>query len=164
MFPPIVVMGVSGSGKSSVGALLAQYLEVPFVDGDDLHSAADIASMAAGHPLDDAAREPWLDRCADWLAEHRATGAVLPCSALRRSYRDRIRRGCPTAEFVHLVGSRDLIASRMVDRTDHFMPVELLESQFETLEPLEADERGIEITIDRPVTAIVERIVEQLIP
>ncbi len=136
---PVVVMGVSGSGKSTVGAALAQRLRVPFIDADTLHPAANIAKMAAGEPLDDDDRYPWLERVGEWLAAQR-DGAVVSCSALKRKYRDQLRAHCPGVEFVHLSGSAELIGGRLATRTDHFMPAALLRSQLDTLEPLGPDE------------------------
>ena len=157
MGSPIVVMGVSGSGKSTVGSALAQRLGVPFADADDLHPAANIAKMTAGHPLDDNDRYPWLERIGEWLAEH-SGGGVVSCSALKRKYRDQLRRHCPAASFVHLSGSPDLIARRQASRPGHFMPASLLASQFATLEPLEPDERGITVDIDHDIDSIVDAI------
>lgn len=153
---PIVVMGVSGAGKSTVAAALAQRLDVPFADGDDFHPAANIAKMRAGTPLDDTDRLPWLDRIGDWLDRH-SGGAVLACSALKRSYRDRLRRHCPGVTFLHLTGSPQLIAGRQEARTGHFMPRALLQSQFDTLEPLAPDESGVTIDVGLSVAAIVDR-------
>lgn len=155
---PIVVMGVSGSGKSTVGAALAQRLGVPFADADDMHPAANIAKMAAGHPLDDDDRHPWLARIGVWLADHSA-GGVVSCSALKRIYRDQLRTHVADLEFLQLTGSRDVIARRQASRPGHFMPASLLASQFATLEPLEPDERGVVIDVDQSVDAIVEQYV-----
>ncbi len=152
-------MGVSGSGKSTVGAALAQRLRVPFVDADTLHPAANIAKMAAGEPLDDADRYPWLERVGDWLAAHR-DGAVVSCSALKRAYRDRLRAHCPGVEFLHLSGSAELIGGRLAARTDHFMPAALLRSQLDTLEPLGPDERGMTVNIGPAVDVIVDTVVK----
>lgn len=156
---PIVVMGVSGSGKSTVGEALARRLRVPFLDGDDLHPAANVAKMAAGTPLDDHDREPWLDAVGDWLADHEA-GAVAACSALRVRYRDRIRARAPRTRFVELGSSenRGLIAERQAARTGHFMPTSLLDSQFATLEPLQPAEAGLRVDVGGGVAAVVERI------
>ena len=151
---PIVVMGVSGSGKSTVGAALAQRLRVPFADADDFHPPANIAKMTAGHPLDDTDRYPWLEKIGEWLAVHR-DGGVMSCSALKRKYRDQLRRHCPEVSFIHLSGSPEVIARRQASRPGHFMPAALLASQFETLEPLESDERGITIDVDQDIDSIV---------
>jgi gluconokinase len=152
-------MGVSGSGKSTVGAALAQRLRVPFVDADTLHPAANIAKMAAGEPLDDDDRYPWLEKVGEWLADHR-DGAVASCSALKRKYRDQLRAHCPGVEFVHLSGSAELIGGRLAARTDHFMPAALLRSQLATLEPLGPDEAGITVDAGRDVDAIVDTVVQ----
>ncbi|OBK95484.1 gluconate kinase [Mycobacterium asiaticum] len=144
--PPVVVMGVSGSGKSTVGAALARRLEVPFEDADRLHPQANIDKMAAGEALTDADRRPWLDRVGAWLAEHR-DGGVMCCSALKRAYRDQLRGHCDRVRFLHLDGTPELIERRMADRTGHFMPPSLLRSQFDTLEPLGADERGVVVDL-----------------
>lgn len=154
--PSLVVMGVSGSGKSTVGAALAQRLGVPFVDADDLHPPANIAKMSAGRPLDDADRGSWLETIGEWLAAHR-DGGVVSCSALKRSYRDQLRHHVAGVEFLHLAGTREVIARRQASRPGHFMPASLLESQFATLEPLEPDERGVVIDVDQSVDAIVEQ-------
>lgn len=151
-------MGVSGSGKSTVGAALAQRLGVPFVDADTLHPPANIAKMAAGEPLDDDDRYPWLEKVGEWLADHR-DGAVASCSALKRKYRDQLRAHCPGVEFVHLSGSADLIGGRLAARTGHFMPAALLRSQLSTLEPLGPDEAGITVDAGRDVEAIVDNVV-----
>jgi gluconokinase len=151
---PIVVMGVSGSGKSTVGAALAQRLKVPFADADDLHPPANIAKMTAGHPLDDEDRYPWLETIGEWLADHR-DGGVISCSALKRKYRDQLRRHCPTVRFLHLSGRAEVIARRQASRPGHFMPASLLASQFATLEPLDSDECGTTIDIDRDIDSIV---------
>lgn len=152
-------MGVSGSGKSTVGAALAQRLGVPFVDADTLHPPANIAKMAAGEPLDDDDRYPWLEKVGEWLADHR-DGAVASCSALKRKYRDQLRAHCPGVEFVHLSGSADLIGGRLAARTGHFMPAALLRSQLSTLEPLGPDEAGITVDAGRDVEAIVDNVVQ----
>jgi gluconokinase len=158
MASPIVVMGVSGSGKSTVGAALAQRLRVPFADADDFHPPANIAKMTAGEPLDDVDRYPWLEAIGEWLAEH-GDGAVMSCSALKRKYRDQLRRHCPDVEFLHLSGTPEVIGRRQASRPGHFMPPSLLASQFATLEPLEADERGTAIDVDQNIDAIVDNYV-----
>ncbi len=150
-------MGVSGSGKSTVGAALAQRLRVPFADADDLHPAANIAKMSAGHPLDDDDRRPWLTTVGEWLAAH-PDGGVMSCSALKVAYRDRLRELCPDVVMVHLAGTRDVIARRQASRPGHFMPASLLDSQFATLEALTDDERGFAVDVDQSVDAIVEAV------
>ena len=158
----IVVMGVSGCGKSSVGLALAEALGARFIDGDDLHPEANKAKMAAGIPLNDDDRWPWLDLVAAALSEENldATGSnlngtVVACSALKRVYRERIGAGAPGTRFVHLHGSRELLAQRMGARTDHFMPVSLLDSQLSTLELLGPDEPGQTYNIAAPVDQLV---------
>lgn len=155
MGSPLVVMGVSGSGKSTVGAAIAQRLRVPFADADDFHPPANIAKMSSGHALDDDDRYPWLEVIGDWLAAH-DTGGVMSCSALKRKYRDQLRAHCPDVRFVHLDGTHDVITRRQSSRPGHFMPPSLLASQFETLETLGDDERGVVIDIDQSIDAIVE--------
>lgn len=152
---PIVVMGVSGSGKSTVGAVLAQRLRVPFVDADTLHPQANIAKMNGGEPLTDEDRYPWLEAVGEWLAQHRG-GGVISCSALKRKYRDQLRARCPEVEFLHLRGSPELIERRQYGRPGDFMPTSLLKSQFDTLEPLGSDERGVVIDVSENIDAIIE--------
>ena len=151
----LVVMGVSGSGKSTVGAALAQRLGVPFADADDLHPAANVAKMAAGHALDDDDRRPWLEAVGEWLAAH-PRGGVMSCSALKRSYRDQLRHHVRDVTFLLLAGTPEVIRRRQANRRDHFMPASLLSSQFATLEPLASDERGVTIDVDQGVERIVE--------
>ena len=156
--PPLVtVMGVSGSGKTTVGAALAQRLGVPFADADDFHPAANVAKMSAGVPLDDLDRLPRLHILRSWQAEHAATGAVLTCSALRRWYRDVLREAAPTQVFVHLDGRPEVVARRVAGRPGHFMPASLVESQFATLEALQPDEAGFALDLDQPVDDLVEQ-------
>ncbi|WP_328355963.1 gluconokinase [Mycobacterium sp. NBC_00419] len=155
MTSPIVVMGVSGSGKSTVGAALAQRLRVPFADADDFHPPANIAKMTAGQALDDEDRYPWLEAIGQWLADH-PDGGVMSCSALKRTYRDQLRQHCSDVRFLHLSGSPDVIARRQASRPGHFMPASLLASQFATLEPLDDDERGIAVDVDQSIDSIVE--------
>lgn len=151
---PIVVMGVSGSGKSTVGAALAGQLRVPFEDADDLHPQANIDKMQHGEALDDHDRWPWLERIGQWLTTH-ADGGVIACSALKRKYRDQLRHHCHSVVFLHLVGGRDVIERRQASRPGHFMPASLLTSQFETLEPLAPDERGEAVDVSASVNEIV---------
>lgn len=139
--PLVVVMGISGVGKSLIGHELADRFSIAYADGDDFHSEANIAKMSAGTPLTDDDRWPWLADIGVWLAEHDTAGGVISCSALRRAYRDVLVKAAPRTQFLHLTGDHDLIRSRMEHR-EHFMPPSLLESQEKTLEPLEDDENG----------------------
>lgn len=141
-------MGVSASGKSTVGQLLAQRLGVPYAEADDFHPAANVAKMREGHPLDDEDRRPWLDEIARWLADHAGSGGVVSCSALKRHYRDRLASAARHVFFLHLDGSRELIAARITARQGHFMPPGLLDTQSADLEPLGDDEAGAAIPID----------------
>ncbi|WP_319434652.1 gluconokinase [Mycobacterium sp. RTGN5] len=161
MASPIVVMGVSGSGKSTVGAALAQRLRVPFADADDFHPPANIAKMTDGHALDDDDRYPWLEAIGAWLADHR-DGGVMSCSALKRKYRDQLGQHCADVRFLHLSGTEDVIARRQASRPGHFMPAALLTSQFDTLEPLDTDEHGISIDVDQSIDAIVDTYVTRV--
>lgn len=154
---PLVVMGVSGCGKSTVALALAAALDGVFIDADDLHPAANVAKMSAGVALTDEDRMPWLRRVAEAMAAQSADGrlAVVACSALRRKYRDALREAGADVFFVHLDGSPELLAARMSARAEHFMPPALLTSQLATLEPLESDEHGAVVSIDAPVELIV---------
>ncbi|MGA8328120.1 MAG: gluconokinase [Mycobacterium sp.] len=156
-------MGVSGSGKSTVGAALAHRLGVPFADADTFHPQANIAKMAAGTPLTDDDRYPWLDAVGQWLAHH-SGGGVMSCSALKRRYRDRLRSHCPTIQFLHLTGSPELIGRRQADRPGHFMPSSLIQSQFDALEPLDADEHGMTADVRQSAAEIVETVVRSVRP
>jgi gluconokinase len=161
----LIVMGVAGCGKSTVGALLARRLGAIFVDGDDHHPPANVAKMASGAPLTDDDRWPWLDRLGEVMEEtvRRQGRVVLACSALRRAYRNRLSAGCAVPPlFVHLSGERELIASRMAARRAHFMPPALLDSQIATLEPIEAGENAIVIRIDTQPADVVAGILEQM--
>jgi gluconokinase len=160
--PLVVVMGVSGSGKTTVGAALAQRLRVPFADADDFHPKANIDKMSAGIPLTDEDRGPWLDTIGAWLAAHAEHGGVASCSALRRAYRDVLTAAAPSAYFLHLHGTPQVIAARVAGRPGHFMPAALVESQFATLEPLEADERGAVLDVDQPVDDLVTQSLDLL--
>ncbi len=160
MTPPIVVMGVSGSGKTTVGQALAARLGTEFEDADNLHSAANIAKMSSGHPLDDADRWPWLQSVGTWLHEHEH--GVIACSALKRLYRDVIRQSADTSVFLYLAGDRQQLARRVSSRADHFMPGSLLDSQLATLEPLEGDEVGVTLDFSLPVEGIVDRFLADL--
>ena len=156
----LVIMGVSGCGKSSVGAGLATRLGLNYRDGDDLHPPENVAKMRAGMPLTDADRWPWLDRVEQVLLAE--APVIVGCSALKRAYRDRIRTaaGGPVT-FVHLAGSQEVIAARMALRQGHYMPLSLLDSQFAALEPPTAEE-AITVSIDQPLEALVADILRQL--
>lgn len=148
----VVVGGVSGSGKSTVGAALAERLGVPFCDGDDLHPEANVEKMRSGVPLDDTDRMPWLVAIGEWLAEH---GGVVAGSALRRTHRDLIRAQAEDVQMVLLHGAPDLIRARQAARGQHFMPPELMSSQFATFEPLEPDESGTTLDVEADVESLV---------
>lgn len=160
----LVVMGVAGSGKTTVLHELHERLGWSVAEGDAFHPAANVAKMSAGTPLTDSDRWPWLDRIVTWTSVEDAAdrNTLVTCSALRRAYRDRLRQASGHTIFVHLAGGADLLGERMTARTDHFMPLSLLPSQLATLEPLEADEDGFVITIDRSVEEIVDAILKEL--
>src|SRR6478609_9052325 len=151
----IVVMGVSGCGKTTIGDLVARELGIPFLDGDSLHPVENVAKMAAGTPLTDEDRWPWLATVGAELAKAGDGGLVLACSALRRSYRDAIRAQAPDTVFLHLHGTKEVLKARTEGRTGHFMPPALLDSQLATLEPLDADEAGFVVDIAAPVPDVV---------
>lgn len=162
----LVVMGVSGSGKSTLGQLLADRLGWDFLEGDDLHPVANVAKMAAGIPLDDADREPWLAAIAAWIEDYLSRGrsGVVACSALRRSYRDVLRGPEPQSDlwFVELSAPAAVLAARIASRHGHFMPTSLLESQLATLEPLEADEQGIIIDATEPTDGQADQVLSAI--
>ena len=145
--PVLVIMGVSGSGKSTVAALLAGQLGWDLAEGDDMHPDENVAKMHAGHPLTDEDRWPWLETVASWISEHTMAGApgIITCSALKRIYRDVLRGN--HVVFVHLVGSKDQIGRRLIARTGHYMPAGLLDSQIATLEPPGPDENVLEVDV-----------------
>lgn len=157
--PHVVVMGVSGSGKTTIGALIADELGVPFVDGDGLHPIENVRKMAAGTPLTDEDRWPWLRTVGERLAMSER-GLVIACSALRRVYRDAILTEAPATVFVHLAGALEVLRERMEGRSGHFMPPSLLASQLETLEPLADDEPGFVLDIAHPVDELVRQAVD----
>jgi gluconokinase len=152
-----VVMGVSGSGKSTVGGKLAAALGVPYVEGDDFHPPENVARMAAGIPLTDADRQGWLEALRDRLkqAVDAGTGLVLGCSALKRSYRDVLRSGAPHLVLVYLHGSRELLAARLAARQHHYMPASLLDSQLAALQEPSADEHALRCDVADDVDTIV---------
>jgi gluconokinase len=162
----LIVMGVSGSGKSTVAAELARRLEWTFEDGDRFHPPGNVAKMSAGHPLTDEDRWPWLQAIADEI--DRVCDArghvVVACSALKRAYREILVHRRSDIRIVFLDGSKTLIADRLAKRKNHFMPPGLLDSQFTTLEPPQADERPFTVSIDAPVETIVNNIVAQVAP
>jgi gluconokinase len=160
----LIVMGVSGSGKSTIAARLAERLGWRFEDGDSFHPPANVAKMSAGHPLTDQDRLPWLQAIADEI-DHIANAdshAVIACSALKRSYRDILVHGRDDVRLVYLRGDRALIAQRMAARKDHFMPPGLLDSQFATLEAPGDDEDSVTVPIDLPVDGVVDNIISRL--
>ena len=162
--PAIVTMGVSGSGKTTVGEVLAARLGVPFRDADEFHPYANVQKMSAGVPLDDEDRIPWLDAIGRAIRDaDPSRPIVVSCSALKRSYRERIRMlaGRPV-DFVFLHGPREILRQRMGGRKGHFMPASLLDSQLATLEMPGADEEALAVSIDQSVSAIVEEVLGAL--
>ncbi len=161
----IIVMGVSSTGKSSVGKAFADKIGAKFIDGDDLHPKANVMKMASGQPLNDEDRAPWLERIRDavFSLEKKGETGIIVCSALKKRYRDLIREGNENVSFVFLKGEFELVLKRMQDRKGHFMPVSLLQSQFETLETPQADEHDVcHIDIDADFPEVVERCVRAL--
>lgn len=153
-------MGVQGVGKSTIGEMLAARLGVPFIDGDSLHPPRNIEIMAAGMPLNDADREPWLHLVGETLVTHRGQGGVVvACSALKRRYRDLLRTHAPDLYIVEPWGEIDLVAQRVRARSHEYMPATLLRSQFDALEPLAPDERGIRVSIEQTPDRLVETII-----
>jgi gluconokinase len=157
-------MGVAGSGKSTLLAALERRLGWPAEDGDHLHPASNIAKMAAGIPLDDGDRRPWLERIWAWIeARQRAREpGVIVASALKRAYRDQLRAGHPSVRFVELEAPRDVLEARLRARSDHFMPASLLDSQLAALQPLEPDEPGWSVDATRPPDELSRSIEERL--
>ena len=160
----LVVLGVAGSGKSTVGSALADRLAVAFVDADDFHTSADREAMAAGRSLTDRERWPWLRRVAQWVDGQigRGQSAVVACSALKRSYRDLLREGRPQVRFLYLQGSRELIAARLAARSDHFFPPHLLESQFAELQEPTAEEPCYRVPLGGDADRTLARALEAL--
>ena len=158
----IVIMGVSGCGKSTVASGVAARLGLPFIEGDALHPPRNVALMAAGTPLTDDDRRDWLQAMADGLLAAAGTGAVLACSALKRSYRDRLRQDAPQLRLVHLVGDQALLEQRMHARAGHYMPASLLPSQLRTLQAPAADEDAITLPITMAPDALVDAVVRHV--
>ena len=150
-------MGVTGCGKTTVGAALAEALGIEFIDSDDLHPESNKKKMSSGTPLTDSDREPWLQEVSKTLQKHERV--IVACSALKKSYRSTILAGAPTTKFIHLSGSRELIFARLSERSHHFMPIGLLDSQFETLEHLDETECGKVFDINEPIDEIVREVV-----
>ena len=161
----LVVMGVSGVGKTSVAAEIVARTGWAFVEGDDLHPEANRAKMAAGTPLDDDDRWPWLRRVAAWIGEQEAAGrdAVVTCSALKRSYRDLLRDGHPSVRFVHLLAPPELIKTRVDSRRGHYMPPSLLASQLDTLEPLAPEEPGFGVETTHSPVDVADQVLQRLV-
>ncbi len=160
----LIVMGVSGCGKTTVADELVARLGWVFAEGDEFHPSANVEKMRAGHPLDDDDRWPWLRAIATWIGEHEQAGtsAVVTCSALKRSYRDLLRAGHDSVWFVHLTVPSTVLADRLQHRQGHYMPASLLESQLATLEPLGADEPGSTVSGDVPPTDVAAEVLEAL--
>lgn len=161
----IILMGVSGSGKSTIGAAVAREIKAKFIDGDDLHPRANIQKMASGQPLNDEDRAPWLQRLNDaaYSLNHKNESGIIVCSALKRRYRDLLRKDNDNMVFIYLKGSFEVILARLQARSGHFMPTELLKSQFEALEEPGADEKDvISVDIDTDVEGVVGRCVAAL--
>ena len=164
----VVLMGVSGCGKSTIGGLLAGRLGWPLAEGDDLHPPENVAKMAAGHPLDDNDRRPWLARIREWIEGRLTAGesGIVTCSALKRRYRDVLRGDGPSPAgdvvFVYLHGTREQLLARLTARQGHFMPPSLLDSQLADLEPPEPDEHAVQIDIGPPPAVQAQTILEKL--
>jgi carbohydrate kinase (thermoresistant glucokinase family) len=159
--PILLLTGVSGSGKTTIGAMLAGRLGWTYAEADDFHPAANVEKMHAGIPLNDEDRKPWLQATADWM-KNQDRPAVVTSSALKRRYRDVLREGRPDLRLIYLDGSRDLIGERMAARHGHFFPKQLLDSQFRDLEPPQADENPVSVSIDGAPEAVVQEIIDRL--
>jgi len=161
--PPIIIMGVQGSGKSTIADLLAKRLGVPHVDGDSLHSVVNKEWMASGHALSDAQRLPWLHKVGERLALGAGSGIVVACSALKRSYRDLLREHAPSMLTVFARGDMGLIYARITARQHEYMPPSLLRTQFDDLEERQADEPGVTVDIAMTPDQIVDRVISVII-
>ena len=157
--PQVIVMGVSGVGKSTVAKGLSASLGWTYAEGDAFHSAANVAKMASGHPLTDDDRWPWLRAIGSWMDEQIAANkpSVITCSALRRAYRDLLREGRPEVMFLHLAAGEVLVADRMSHREGHYMPSSLLHSQYDALEPLQDDEPGVSVSVEGSAPQVLRR-------
>jgi gluconokinase len=160
----VVVMGVSGVGKSTVAKGLSTLMRWPLAEGDAFHPEANLAKMSSGQPLTDEDRWPWLRTIGEWMSQEIEAGrsGVVTCSALRRTYRDRLCEERPEVVFCHLAAEEDLVANRIGARQDHFMPASLLHSQYDTLEPLEPDEPGVEVSVEGSAAEVLARAVAAL--
>jgi gluconokinase len=160
----IVVMGVSGSGKSTVAAELVTRTGWEFAEGDSFHPQANVEKMASGHPLTDEDRWPWLQSLADWIGEHERDGesVVVTCSALKRAYRDLLSDGHPSVHFAYIEVPKDVLADRLAHRTGHYMPASLLESQLAALEALQPDEPGFVVTTQADPGGVADEILRDL--
>jgi gluconokinase len=160
----VVVMGVSGSGKTTVAMRLVELLGWPFAEGDDFHPVANVEKMRSGRPLSDRDRKPWLAAVADWIGEQEVAGrsAVVSCSALKRAYREALRRNHPSVWFVHVSASPAGLKARLETRSGHYMPASLLASQLETLQPLDPDEPGVTISGEGPPDVVAGRVLDAL--
>jgi gluconokinase len=160
----IVVMGVSGCGKTTIASALARKLGRELAEADDFHSPANVEKMRSGVPLTDADREPWLEAIADWIDAARAAGraCIVACSALKRAYRARLARGHDDVRFVYLQGAFDTVSRRLAVRTGHYMPLALLQSQYDALEEPGGEENPIVVSVERPPDVIVEDVIATL--
>jgi gluconokinase len=160
----VVVMGVSGSGKTTVAEELARRLGLEYAEGDDFHPAQNVEKMRAGIPLTDEDRAPWLRELADWIGEHERSGrsVVITCSALKRSYRDLLRTGHPSVWFAHVSADAQLLRKRLEQRKNHYMPASLLDSQLGTLEPLQPDEPGVTVSAAGSPEDVVDEVLAAL--